>query len=217
MQRKPCIKFYFSVEGRTEELYLQWLQKKLNCHSKQFRISFDIKVKDPIGRVKGMTISQKVTIYHLCDFESLSEEHQKKFKNLLDQMCEAEGLGKQVKYQLGYCNFSFELWILMHVTNSVRSLANRSQYLNEINANFGENYSSMKEFKREENLKHFFEKLSIEDVKHAVVQAKRLMREKEANPEQYKKFFYFRDNPALSLGEIFEEILWKAGLIKKES
>ena len=209
------MKYFFSVEGKTEELYLQWLQQKLNGESSKFSVSFDVKVKDPIGRVKGLSVPQKITIYHLCDVESLGEEHQKKFKKLLDQMREAEQLGKQVKYSLGYCNFSFELWILLHVTNATRGFSDRSQYLGEINTNFHENFSSMKEFKREESLKHLFEKLTFEDILRAIKRAKNITRERETQfckLEQYKKFQYYKENPSLSLGEIFEEILKKIGI-----
>lgn len=45
-KRKQTKKYYFSVEGETEKMYLEWLQQRINEESDlKFKISFDIKVE----------------------------------------------------------------------------------------------------------------------------------------------------------------------------
>lgn len=214
--RKPCATFYFSVEGETEASYLRWLQNTINeSGGTAYTVCFDVKVCSPVSRVKRMTVPQRITIYHFCDCESASEEHQKRFKGFLDEMKNAEKLGKQVTYVLGYCNFSFELWILMHVTNAQRSLTDRSHYLKELNSAFHEHFTSMKEFKKEKNLTKIFEKLTLEDVRRAIKLSEKLMKQKkecQALLEKYKKFSFYKENPSLSLGGIFAEIFKKINL-----
>lgn len=214
--RKRCVTFHFSVEGETEAIYLEWLQGIINtANETSFSVRFDVKVCPPISYVKSTTISQPTTICHLCDYESSGEEHRKRFMRLLDQMREAEKLGKQVRYILGYCNFSFELWILMHVTNAQKSLSDRSCYLKELNKAFHVNFSSMKEFKKKRNLKNIFSKLSLENVRLAIERSQVLMKQKNedlAKPEIYKKFDFYKENPSLSVGKIFADIFNKLKL-----
>ena len=202
--------FHFSVEGETEKLYLERLQELINASDEAaFSVRFDVKVSSPTSYVKGTAISQPTTIYHFCDYESNSEEHQKRFMHLLDEMKKAEKLGKQIHYVLGYCNFSFELWILMHVTNAQRSLSDRSHYLKELNKAFRKSFTSMKEFKKEQNLNLLFKELSLENVRQAIKRSQNLMKQQNEyaeKPKRYKKFDFYESNPSLSLGKIFTDI-----------
>lgn len=215
--RKYSEKFFFSVEGETEVLYLKWLQKAINTSPNASQtVIFDVKIDDPVGRVKGMQVTSATRIFHLCDYESSGEEHQKKFLHQIDAMRQAEKLGKTVRYNLGYCNFSFELWILLHAIDAKKCLSNRSQYLTEINRAFDENYKNLAEFKNGKNLSQFFEKLSIQDVIEAVKRAEDITKFNEANGYQlltHKKSSYYRENPSLSLGAVFREILHSCGLM----
>ena len=54
MSRKETNKYYFSVEGETEQWYLQWLQKQINNHpDSKLKVQFDIKVeKNPLKYAK---------------------------------------------------------------------------------------------------------------------------------------------------------------------
>lgn len=35
----------------------------------------------------------------------------------MDNMKKAEQLGKQIKYKSGYSNFTFDLWIILHIAD----------------------------------------------------------------------------------------------------
>ncbi len=70
--RKTTKKYYFSVEGETEQWYLKWLQDTINNTEKtKFKVSFDCPVqKNPVKRAKCLVVTKKTEIYHISDYES---------------------------------------------------------------------------------------------------------------------------------------------------
>ena len=105
--RKENRTYYFSVEGDTEQWYLEWLQRMINAEpNARYTVKLDSKIqKDPLSRVKRMTIVGKTEITHIFDYESDEKIHVKQFKTTLERMKEAQNTGKNIKYHLGYSNF----------------------------------------------------------------------------------------------------------------
>ena len=58
---------------------------------------------------------------------------------------------KKIKYALGYSNFTFELWMILHKRDCNGSLTDRRQYLNPINQAFGEKFENLDQYKHEDN------------------------------------------------------------------
>ena len=114
--RKENRTYYFSVEGDTEQWYLEWLQRAINAAPEAAcTVKLDCKIqKDPFARVKRMKIVRKTEITHLFDYESGEEEYEREFKTVIDRMREAESSGKDIQYRIGYSNFTFELWMILH-------------------------------------------------------------------------------------------------------
>ena len=56
---KSTKKYYFSVEGETEQWYLQWLQKQINdTGASQYKVSLDCQVqKNPLKRAKSLVVT----------------------------------------------------------------------------------------------------------------------------------------------------------------
>lgn len=109
--RKENRIYYFSVEGETEKWYLDWLQDRVNAEqAAQYTVKLNSKIqKDPIARVKALTILGKTEIIHVFDRESEEPAHVQQFQTTLDRMKAAQNMGKSIKYKLGYSNFTFEL------------------------------------------------------------------------------------------------------------
>lgn len=110
-RRKQTKKYYFSVEGETEQWYLKWLQDLIN-HTEEslYKVSIDCPVKqNPLKHAKALTVTRKTEIYHFFDYESDDPLHVKGFQEVMDNMKRAEKLGKQIKYKSGYSNFTFDL------------------------------------------------------------------------------------------------------------
>lgn len=174
-------------------------------------MKFDCKIdKDPLSRVKGMSVLGKTEIAHIFDRESEEPVHVRQFETTLERMKEAQNIGKNIKYTLGYCNFSFDLWMVLHKEDSNGSLNYRHQYLSQLKRAFQEKFSSMDDYKKEDNFKRLLEKLSLTDVWDAVGRAKMIEKrnvERGYILNQHCGHTYFTENPSLSIWTIVENIL----------
>ena len=181
--RKETRKYYFSVEGETEHWYLNWLQNTINAESDaKFRVKLDSQVqKDPLVRIKKLTILGKTEITHIFDRESEDEVHVQQFQTVFDRMKAAQNMGKNIKYQLGYSNFTFELWIILHKADCNGSLTNRRQYLAPLNRAYGEDFENLFQYKQEEKFKRILSKLTLEDVRSAIQRSKVIMQRNRTN------------------------------------
>ena len=122
----------------------------------------------------------------------------------------AEKIGKQIKYRSGYSNFTFDLWIILHMTNCNASFSHRKQYIGPINRALGEKFQNMDEFKEEENFKRCLKKMDLSNVIAAVERAKKIMQRNQENGytlHQYKGYEYYKENPSLASWEAIEKIL----------
>ena len=74
--RKQTLTYYFSVEGETEQWYLEWLEAQINANEdSNYIVKFISKVqKDPVSFVKKLVVQKKTTIWHLSDIEGSSAE-----------------------------------------------------------------------------------------------------------------------------------------------
>ena len=101
-KEKTNNKYYFSVEGETEQWYLKWLQDTINNTEKAAcKVSIDCPVrKNPLKHAKSLTVTRKIEIYHFFDYESDEPLHVKGFQEALDNMKKAEKIGKQIGVQV---------------------------------------------------------------------------------------------------------------------
>ena len=125
-------------------------------------------------------------------------------------MKQAQKIGKAITYTLGYSNFAFDLWMILHKADYTGPLDHRSQYLKPINRAFQEKFKSMDEYKTEDNFKRLLRNLSLSDVWKATARAERIMeRNKEQGHllHQLHGYKYYTVNPSLSVGEVVKDIL----------
>ena len=217
--RKTTKKYYFTVEGETEQWYLKWLEELINATAEAtYKVSFDCPIqKNPLKRAKSMTITRRTDIYHLSDYESDDPIHVKEFMNTMDNMKAAKNSGKQITYKFGYSNLTFDLWMILHKNDCNSGLAHRSQYITHINRAFCESFEDMHQYKKEKNFKRCLSKLQLSDVRCAINRAKNIMETNENNGyilHQYKGFKYYKENPSLMIWEPIENILKDCGIIE---
>jgi hypothetical protein len=130
-------------------------------------------------------------------------------------MKQAEGLGDKVIYNLAYSNLSFELWILLHKRNSVQCFSKNDSYLKLINDSFDEKFECLKKYKVEKNFKRILNKITLNDVRQAIIRAKKLEERNRSNDlkiRYYGKYRYFTDNPSTSVWECVEKIFRDCGV-----
>jgi hypothetical protein len=210
--RKPIQKYYYSVEGESEAYYLQWLGELINREpASAYHVAILPKIeKNPVSYVKKLTVAYRTPVTHVCDIESNDLIHVNAFKETLTLLKEAARQGKKVDYLLGYSNFTFELWLILHKMDCNGSFTHRRQYLDPINRAFQECFYELSEYKREADFKRILRKISLEDVRNAISRAKNIMRRNQENGirmETYKGYSYYTANPALTIGDSIEKIL----------
>lgn len=216
--RKPNNKYNLSVEGETEKWYFEWLQKEINaCSTAACTVSFgNLKIeKDPIKYAKGLIGIGKLTAVHICDKESNDQVHEIQFLNTLKRLKSSRSIGKSLKYDLGYSNYTFDLWIILHKTDSRRYFADRSQYIRTINSVYGENFENMDEYKHERNFRRILSGLNLENAIEAVNRAKNIREHNLAHCQKKLMYGYdyFDENPDLSIQNFVAKVFKDAGLL----
>ena len=209
-------KFVFTVEGETEQWYLEWLKDLINkCENRTYNVAIDVKVQQsPKKFYKNATAKATPEVFHICDVESNEPVHVEKFQKILSEMKEAK-TQKKITYKLGYSNFTFELWIILHKRNCNGPLNHRRQYLDPINKAFDENFENLDQYKHEDEFKRCLSKLTLADVKKAIERADNILSNNESDGKtlmKYKGYSYYRDNPALSIQDAVRMLISECGV-----
>ncbi len=202
--------YHFSVEGFTEKWYMDWLQNMINAELQDGSVKLDSRVqKDPLSYAKRVTVHDKMKIFHVFDYESAESVHTQHFLTTLERMKKAEKIGKDIKYYLGYSNFTFELWMILHKADCNGQLAHRRQYLKYLNDAYEEHFEDLDQYKHEKNFKRILGKLSLDNVCQAVQRSERIMQHNQItySPQKYKGYEYYKENPSLTIGEVIGDIL----------
>lgn len=214
MIKKEKISYHFSVEGETEKWYLNWLQQIINqAPERKYDVILSVKVQSPIKRAKGISVLDKTEIFHLCDLESESEKHIKGFESTIEEMHEANRCGKSIRYKLGYTNFAFELWMILHKKDCYGMMNHRKDYLSHINSAYETSFENLDKYKKEKSFKKMLQSLTLKEVKDALQRSKHIMQRKDEHDlKEYKGYKYHLHNPSLSVYEIIEQIFVECGL-----
>ena len=118
-------------------------------------------------------------------------------------------------YKLGYSNFAFELWLILHKDKGQFSVIDRSRYIKKINTLYGTNFAKLKDSKDEINFSKLLEQITLKDVITAVKNARQIRPYQQdigCKIVEYKGFRYYRENPDLTVNECVETILKECGI-----
>lgn len=211
-ERKRNIKYFFTVEGDCEDWYLGHLQKLINTNEKslctvQIERVITRELEKTAKTINPVTVPQ--TLYHLCDVEGIDDEDQTRFQNYLKDLKMVKKQ-KGIQYDLGYSNFSFELWMILHKQACNGCLTYKKEYLALINKAYDENFSSLKSYKNKDNFQSCLDKIDLSDIKMAVARAKDIMVMRKRNGDKEISLYtykYYKDNPALTIWQSIEKIL----------
>jgi hypothetical protein len=206
------------LKVKIEQGYVEWLQRVINADpTAKYTVKLDRKIqRDPLARAKQLTIVEKTEITHVFDYESEEPTHAQRFQTTLERMKKAQNLGKSIKYQLGYSNFTFELWIILHKADCNSPLNHRHQYLTPLNQAYGEHFESLDQYKHEDNFKRILGQLTLDHVREAIRRSKAIMRRNQAAGcilQRCDGYGYYKENPALSIWKIIEKILKECNLV----
>lgn len=214
--------YYFSVEGYNEKWYFEHLQKLINnSDESKYNVQFDIKIdRSPLSRKKSINVpvfsGQKLRLFHIVDYESNDPEHVKQFSGLLDELSEIRKKYKAYNYKLGYSNFAFELWLILHKSGNIHQVQDRSRYIDQINSLYNTNFQKMKSNKNQKTFERLLEQIGLEEVKRALANAEKVRKYQEDIGNrlmELKGFKYYRDNPDITVNECVKKIFDDCSLI----
>ncbi len=210
------LKYVLTVEGETEMWYFQWLKDQIQkVENRKYNASIVAKVEqNPASYSKRSNSKITPELIHICDVESTSEEHINKFENILKEMKSAQRQNGII-YRLGYSNFSFGLWMILHKMECFGPLNHRKQYLKFIKKCFNEKFKDLDDYKQEASFKRCLSKLNLEDVKIAIERADKIMQLNKNNNKilvKHSGYSYYRENPALTIYEVVKMILTECGV-----
>lgn len=84
--------------------------------------------------------------------------------------------GVNISYKLGYSNYTFELWMLLHVADMTHSVQDRNSYLTLVNRWFHRSYTSIDDFKsHNEFMQILNEFVTIDSIRLAITRAEKLV------------------------------------------
>jgi len=154
--------------------------------------------------------NKKIPYIHVQDIEDYYDDYQRtKFYGMIDEMKTAE---KQfgLNYELGYSNYTFELWMLLHVADMTHSIQDRHSYLPSINKWFHRNYQTIDEFKSHDEFQGILDEfVTLDSIKTAINHAETIVGNNKENrnvKETYKGFSFYRDNPDVTVHEVVQMI-----------
>lgn len=214
--------YYFSVEGYNEKWYFEHLQKLINnSDESKYNVQFDIKIdRSPLSRKKSINVpifsGQKLQLFHIVDYESNDPEYVKQFNRLLDELSEIRKKYKAYNYKLGYSNFAFELWLILHKSGNIHQVQDRSRYIDKINSLYNTNFQKMKSNKNQKTFERLLEQIGLEEVKRALANAEKVRKYQEDIGNrlmELKGFKYYRDNPDITVNECVKKIFDDCSLI----
>jgi hypothetical protein len=209
--KKETKRFYVSVEGNTEKLYFEHLQKLVNnCNTSKSKLFLSPEInKRPKKFIRNKNIPAKSLLFHFFDYENNEQEL------FLQTLKDIDDINKQyqnkITYKAGYSNLTFEVWLLLHKTNFKSPVFNQKDYLTFINKLYNVNFETLDKYKQEENFKkQILSKITLDDVLQAIKNAKNIRVTNEITSKKAKELYgvkYFLDNPDLTIHECVAKIL----------
>lgn len=220
MVKKESRQFNISVEGvNCETMYFVHLAKLINNSGRNnYNLKVNPKKMTPMEYAKRNAYrpvdnkknGENLPYFHIQDIEDYYDDFQrKKFFGIIKEMRTAE---KEfgITYELGYSNYTFELWMLLHVADVFHFVQHRRNYLSLINRHFNKNYSVLDDFKQREEFSSILDEfITLDSIKDAISRAERIL---EINDnlnkvkEEYGKFAFCRDNPDISVHKVVRTI-----------
>lgn len=215
--RKESRQFNISVEGiNCEKMYFDHVAELINTSNEnKYNAKITCKKTSPGQFAKRIAYrpvekkrNKKIPYFHVQDIEDYYNlTQQKMFYQLIDEIKQTE---KEygITYQLGYTNFTFELWLLLHVTDMKAPVTDRFSYLRPINRYFHRNYQSLDEYKNERQfLGILTEFIELDNIRAAVKRADAII---QANQTDRKSFENYRAKEVV-WSQILPPLMMEAG------
>lgn len=124
---------------------------------------------------------------------------------------EAIDLAKENKIELGYSNYCFDLWLILHKEEYTDVVENQDGYADKIRQVYGLDANA--NIKKEKRVKEIVEQLNLRDIKNAILRAEKIVsnnHSRNANTTPNGNVYY--DNPDTQMHTLLQFLIGKVGV-----
>lgn len=207
MIMKESRQFNISVVGvNCEKMYFEHLAKLINESGRNtYNLKIDPRKMSPMEYAKRNAHkpvemrkgNKKIPYIHVQDVEDYYDDFQRtKFYGMIDEMRTAEDKFG-ITYELGYSNYTFELWMLLHVADMAYAVQDRHSYLAPVNRWFHRNHTSIDDFKSYDEFQGILDEfVTLDSIMQAINRAEKIIQnnEDDKKTKETYKGFKFRNN-----------------------
>lgn len=206
--RKPQVLYIIGCEGKNQEpMYFNRVMKLINENvNRKADVLFDY--AEPYGGdpkcvvertvQKSIGKSNKLSVF---DFDG------KKIK-----FEEAIELANENRIELGYTNFCFDLWIILHKADCFGTVLHQDDYADEVRRVFGLPITA--NIKKSSNVEKIMEQITLEDIKTAIIRADKIDTSNLTQTPNYtsQKNIVYYNNPDTQVHTALKSIFQKVGI-----
>lgn len=205
-KRKPELLYIVGCEGiNQEQKYFKNLENLINSiSSRKCNIHFDIAppfggnplciVERTINRSIGKT--NKISVF---DYDGQTTKYE-----------EALELAQENKIQVGYTNYCFDLWLILHKEDFFEPVSHQDNYATHVRRIFGLDVGA--DIKKAPNVDNIMTQIGLYDIYSAIKRAEyieniNLGKTPHTTPNQHVKYY---DNPDTQMHSVIKRIFNKA-------
>lgn len=204
--KRPQLLCILGCEGKNQEcLYFNKVQELVNMiEQRTHDLIFDY--AEPFGGdpkcVVERTIKKsigKTNKASVFDYDGKTKKYE-----------EAIDLAKEHQIVLGYTNYCFDLWLILHKENYTQTVKSQDGYVNELRKVYGLKKGA--NIKKKEQVEKIVEQISMEDIRFAISNAEKMTSDVKRIQNKTPQGSDYYDNPDTQLHIMLKGLFQKAGV-----
>lgn len=205
--RRPQFLCIVGCEGKNQErIYFDKVAELVNCvEERTHDLVFDY--AEPYGGNPKCVVERTIQ-------KSIGKENKVSvfdYDGKKDKYEEAIDLAIENKIELGYTNYCFDLWLILHKEDYFDIVQNQDAYANKLRQVFG--LAADANIKKEKRVTEIVNQIGLSDIKNAIQRGKKISEDnqgKEANKTPKENRYY--DNPDTQMHVLLQFLFAKVGI-----
>lgn len=205
--RKPQFLCIVGCEGKNQEkLYFDKVAQLVNSiEERTHDLVFDY--AEPYGGNPKCVVERTIQ-------KSIGKENKVSvfdYDGKKDKYEEAIDLARENKIELGYTNYCFDLWMILHKEDYFEVVENQDAYAEKLRQVYG--LATNANIKKEKRVTEIVNQIELSDIKNAIQRGKKISEDnqsKEANITPKNNKYY--NNPDTQMHELLQFLFAKVGI-----
>ena len=205
--RRPQFLCIVGCEGKNQErIYFDKVAELVNCvEERTHDLVFDY--AEPYGGNPKCVVERTIQ-------KSIGKENKVSvfdYDGKKDKYEEAIDLAIENKIELGYTNYCFDLWLILHKEDYFDIVQNQDAYADKLRQVFG--LAADANIKKEKRVTEIVNQIGLSDIKNAIQRGKKISEDnqgKEANKTPKENRYY--DNPDTQMHVLLQFLFAKVGI-----